>query len=38
MIEIMLKYLKNLWNDEKEFYDTAEVGSGVQKFCYKVLQ
>ena len=37
MPEITLKSLTELWNEEKEYYRTAEVGSGVQKFCKKVF-
>lgn len=37
MAEITLKSLTELWNKEKEYYRTAEVGSGVQKFCKKIF-
>lgn len=37
MAEITLDSLKELWNKEKDFYRTAEVGSGVQKFVKKVF-
>ena len=37
MAEITLDSLKELWNREKDFYRTAEVGSGVQKFVKKVF-
>lgn len=37
MPEITIESLKNLWNKEKDYYRTAEVGSGVQKFCKKVF-
>lgn len=37
MLKITLNTLKELWNTDKEFYSTAEVGSGVQKFCKKVF-
>ena len=37
MPEITLESLKLLWKKEKDFYKTAEVGSGVQKFCYKLF-
>ncbi len=37
MAEINLDLLKQLWNKEKDFYRTAEVGSGVQKFVKKVF-
>jgi len=33
-----LKELKKLWNDEKNHYKTAEVGSGVQKFVKEVFK
>lgn len=38
MPEITLDTLKTLWKKEKDFYRTAEVGSGVQKFANKVFQ
>jgi len=38
MPEITLDSLKELWKKEKDFYRSAEVGSGVQKFCYKLFQ
>ncbi len=37
MPEITPKSLSELWNKEKEYYRTAEVGTGVQKFCKKVF-
>ncbi|MBM3434620.1 MAG: hypothetical protein FJY07_00200 [Bacteroidetes bacterium] len=37
MLEITIETLKKLWQTDKEFYRTAEVGSGVQKFCKKVF-
>ncbi|HUS86207.1 MAG TPA: N-6 DNA methylase [Bacteroidales bacterium] len=37
MLEITINTLKDLWKADKEFYRTAEVGSGVQKFCNKVF-
>lgn len=37
MPEITLDSLKQLWNKEKDFYRSAEVGSGVQKFANKVF-
>ncbi|HPI18810.1 MAG TPA: N-6 DNA methylase [Candidatus Kapabacteria bacterium] len=33
-----IKDLIKLWNSEKEFYSTAEVGSGVQKFVKEVFK
>jgi len=38
MPEITLDTLKKLWKTDNDFYRTAEVGSGVQKFCNKVFQ
>lgn len=38
MPEITLDSLKELWKKEKDFYRSAEVGSGVQKFCHKLFQ
>jgi len=38
MPEITLDSLKELWKKEKDFYRSAEVGSGVQKFCHKFFQ
>lgn len=38
MPDITKDSLKILWSKEKESYRTAEVGSGVQKFCKKVFQ
>lgn len=38
MPEITLTSLKQLWSKEKDFYITAEVGSGVQKFVYKLFE
>ncbi|MBI4646856.1 MAG: N-6 DNA methylase [Bacteroidia bacterium] len=38
MNEITIDTLKKLWKTDKEFYRTAEIGSGVQKFCKKVFQ
>jgi len=38
MLDITKDSLKNLWSKEKDSYRSAEVGSGVQKFCKKVFQ
>ena len=38
MAEITIKELSILWQAESDFYRTAEVGSGVQKFVKKALQ
>jgi len=37
MAQITLDSLRALWSTDKEFYRTAEVGTGVQKFCKKVF-
>ncbi len=37
MAGITLDTLKYLWNKEKDFYRTAEVGTGVQKFVKKIF-
>jgi len=37
MSENILKSIKTLWKTDKDFYRSAEVGSGVQKFCKKVF-
>lgn len=37
MPEKTIKQLKDIWDQEKEEYRTAEIGSGVQKFVKKVF-
>jgi len=38
MADKNIKQLKSLWEQEKEEYKTAEIGTGVQKFVKQVFE